>query len=275
MSETNKREKRNKHIKQGIYSSDVLRDKVYKKGDKVYILLFPYNEPDLIKIFAAEIQRPRQNADFTIDYNVKITNAFDKREALKDFFHNNWFRTGHHAADIRQNSTNEGLHMFSFIETELVDEVTDNKKFKYGEYKTFFKNHAERFIFQVNEAFIFDNYFKAIEYQNKLSILAVARYLKIMHDIMISKALRQGICSIYTKTTTEFIEKFKPTILELISEMGPDYAHYKESKNKLYLFFEEYIIYRKIKLLEFNKFRKDRLKQWAQHDLDREKENKE
>jgi G:T/U-mismatch repair DNA glycosylase len=273
MSKPVNKKKANKSHKQGLYSADVLRDKIYKKGDTAYILLFPYNEPDLVKIFAVEILRPRQNADFTVDYSVKITNAFDKREALKDFFHNNWFRTSHHSKDIKHSDTNEGVHMFTFLDSEMLDDVTDNTKFKYGEYKTFFKNHAEKFLFYVNEAFIFDNYFKAMEYQNKLSVLAVARYLKMMHDIMISKALRQGTSALYTKTTTQFIEDFKPVILKLLQEMGPDYRHYQESKRKLYEFFEKFIIHRKIKLIEFNKFRKLRLQKWSQHDLDREGEN--
>lgn len=272
MPRKTKRKKANKSPKQGIYSADVLRDKIYKKGDKVYFLLFPVNDPNFIKIFAGNIERIRNNQDFTSDYVIKITNGFEKREALKDFFYNNWFRTGHKSSDVPDNELNEFVKMFSFSETELIDEIP-NDKFKYGEYKTFFKNHADKFIFYVNEAFIFDDYFTAMEYQNKLSVLAVCKYLKNIHDITVSKHLRQGKSSVYTKTTSLFVEKHKPIILDLIKELGPDYWHYNKTKAGILTFFDDYVLNRKMRKLEFNKWRREYLKKWSQHDLDREKEN--
>jgi hypothetical protein len=268
---TDKR-KANKSIKQGIYSSDILRDKIYQKGDKVYFHLFPYNDPDLIKIFAGEILRSTTNSDFTVEYVVRITNGFEKREALKDFFFNNFFKTAHTSISTPDSDLNESVQMFSFSETELISEIPNNK-FKYGEYKTFFKNHADKFLFCVNEAFCFDTYFKAIEYQNKLAVLASCKYLKNIHDITISKHLRQGKSAIYTKTTQLFIDKHKKFILDLIHELGPNFWHFKETKEGLYKFFDDYILHRKMRKNEFNKWRKEKLKYWAQHDLDREKEN--
>ena len=50
-----KKGKKHRQYKEGIYSEDVLRDKTYKKNDKVYFLLFPFSEPNNIKIFSGTI----------------------------------------------------------------------------------------------------------------------------------------------------------------------------------------------------------------------------
>ena len=139
MSKSNNKDKKYKPSKQGIYSSDILRDKVYKKGDTVYFLLFSYSNPDTIKAFSGEILRHKTNADHTLEYVIRIKNAFEKREMLKDFFHNNWFKTAIKSHDIQDSVLNEGVKMFSFVESELVQEI-ENKDFSYGKYKTFFKN---------------------------------------------------------------------------------------------------------------------------------------
>ena len=56
---------------------------------------------------------------------------------IKDFFHNNWFKTAIKSHDIQNSELNEGVKMFSFIDSELVEEIEDDK-FSYGKYKTFF-----------------------------------------------------------------------------------------------------------------------------------------
>ena len=52
-------------------------------------------------------------------------------------FHNNWFKTAIKSHDIQDSVLNEGVKMFSFVESELVQEI-ENKDFSYGKYKTFF-----------------------------------------------------------------------------------------------------------------------------------------
>lgn len=262
-----------KKSKQGIYSADILRDKVYKKGDKVYFLLFSYNNPDTIKAFSGEILRHKVNADYTFEYVIRIQNAFEKRELLKDFFHNNWFKTAIKSHDIQDSILNEGVKMFSFIESELVEEI-QNDKFSYGKYKTFFKNNSEKFLFWVNEAFIFDSHYDSMSYLSKLNYMSLCKYLKQIHDIMVSKHLRQSASKLYTQSTQKFIQEFKPMILKIITDMGPEYEHYKKTNKSVYDFFDEYILNRTTRRNDFSKSRKAHINYYVKNDLYREKENR-
>lgn len=273
MPKPRKNNKIYKPSKQGIYSADILREKLYKKGDRVYFLLFSYNNPDTIKAFSGEVLRHKKNADHTVEYVLRIKNAFEKRELLKDFFHNNWFKTSVKTHDIQQTSLNEGVNMFSFVENELVEEIVD-EKFSYGKYKTFFKNNADKFIFWVNEAFIFDNHYDSMEYLSRLNFMACCKHLKQLHDIVLSKHLRQSASKIYCKHTAIFIQDFKPMILKIIDDMGPDYEHYKLTNNGLYDFFDDYILNRPARNKEFSKSRKAHVRYFVNRDLYREKENR-
>ena len=253
----------------GLYSDEILRDKIYKKGEIVYVLLFPYNNGNIYNVFQAKINYKKPNLDFTDNYCVTLTCAFDKREIIKDFFHNNWFNTAIRMDNRTPNTFLEDMHKFSFIESELVDEIT-NDKLKYGEYQTFFRNNGMKFRFFVNEAFVFDDYETAMEYLAKLNVLSAAKILKDLHDITVSRSLRQsGSVHLYTKTTTDFVRKHKQLIIDLIKEMGSKYYHYCEGQ-KINIFFQEYILERRIKTYEFNKWRKRRLKTYTTHDLERE-----
>lgn len=261
-----------KPSKQGIYSADILREKIYKKGDKVYFLLFSYSNPDTIKAFSGEILRHKTNADHTVEYVIRIRNAFEKRELLKDFFHNNWFKTSVKSHDIQNTAMNEGVNMFSFVDTELVEHI-ENEDFKYGKYKTFFKNHSDKFIFWVNEAFIFDSHYESMTYLSKLNFLAACKHLKQLHDIIVSKHLRQSASRLYCKHTSQFIQDFKPMVLKLIDDMGPDYEHFAKTSKGLYDFFEEYVLNRTIRRQEFSKSRQAHVRYFVKRDLWREKEN--
>ena len=272
MLKSNSGDQKYKPSKQGIYSADILREKVYKKGDKVYFLLFSYNNPDTIKAFAGEILRHKVNADHTLDYVVRITNAFEKRELLKDFFHNNWFKTAIKSHDIQDSVLNEGVKMFSFIDSELVEQI-ENKDFSYGKYKIFFKNQSDKFLFWVNEAFIFDSHYESMTYLSKMNFMATCKYLKQLHDIVLSKHLRQSASKIYVKTTQQFIQDFKPMILKVIEDMGPEYEHYAKTKQGMYDFFDDYILNRPARRKEFSKSRQKHVQYFVKRDLWREKEN--
>lgn len=273
MSKSDTPNKKYKPSKQGIYSADILREKVYQKGDTVYFLMFSYNNPDTIKAFSGEILRHKTNADFTVEYVIRIKNAFEKRELLKDFFHNNWFKTAIKSHDIQKTELNEGIKMFSFIEHELVEEI-ENDKFSYGKYKTFFKNNADKFVFWVNEAFIFDSHLESMTYLSKINFMSICKYLKQLHDITLSKHLRQSASKVYTKTTQQFIEDFKPMILKVIDDMGPEYEHYAKTKKGLYDFFDDYILNRPARRKEFSKSRQTHVRYFVNRDLWREKENR-
>jgi hypothetical protein len=163
--------------------------------------------------------------------------------------------------------------MFSFVKSELVEEIVD-EKFSYGKYKTFFKNNADKFIFWVNEAFIFDSHYDSMTYLSKLNFLSACKHLKQLHDIVLSKHLRQSASKIYTKTTQQFIQDFKPMILKIIDDMGPDYDHYKNTKQGMYDFFDEYILNRPARRREFSKSRQTHVRYFVNRDLWREKENR-
>ncbi len=274
MSNKTNNKKEFKPSKQGIYSADILRDKIFQKGDKVYFLLFSYNHPDTIKAFAGEILRYKTNADHTNDYVIRITNGFEKREMLKDFFHNNWFRTAVKSHDIQDSVLNEGVNMFSYVDSEIVEE-TENQEFSYGKYKTYFKNQADKFIFWVNEAFIFDSHRESMTYLRKLNFLSACKYTKQLHDIFVSKHNRQSDSKIYYPSTARFLDDFKPTILKLIDEAGEGFEHYKTSSKGIYDFFDDYILNRTTRRIEFSKSRKTHLNYFVNRDLYREKENRE
>ena len=273
MYNTNNKDKKYKPSKQGIYSADILREKVYKKGDKVYFLLFPYNESDTLKAFAGEIMRHKVNADHTLDYVIRITNAFEKRELLKDFFHNNWFRTAIKSHDIQDSVLNEGVKMFSFVESELVDQIED-KDFSYGKYKIFFKNQSDKFMFWVNEAFIFDSHYDSMTYLSKMNFMSTCKYLKQLHDIVVSKHVRQSASKLYTKTTQQFIQDFKPMILKVIADMGPEYEKYAKTNKEMYDFFDDYILNRQARRVEFSKSRQTHVRYYVNRDLWRERESR-
>jgi hypothetical protein len=269
MPKKNKKREQASRYQSGLYTDELLRDKLYENGEKVFVILFPYNNSNIYQIFEAQINYRKPNLDFTDNYCVTLTCGFDKREILKDFFHNNWFNTAINRDFRTPNEFLEDMHKFSFVDHELVEEIS-NDKLKYGEYKTFFRNHAQKFRFFVNEAFIVEDYYEAMEYVAKLNLLSAAKIMKDLHDVTVSRQLRQsGSCHLYTKTTTEFIKKHKRVIIDIIKEMGSKYYHYAEEDN-IYEFFEEFILDRKIKQVEFNKWRKQRLKQYAKHDLERE-----
>ena len=273
MHNSNNKNEKYKPSKQGIYSGDILRDKVYKKGDRVYFLLFSYNNPDTIKAFSGEILRHKQNADYTLEYAIRIQNAFEKRELLKDFFHNNWFKTAIKSHDIQDSELNEGSKMFSFVESELVEEIED-EKFSYGKYKTFFKNNSDKFIFWVNEAFVFDSHYDSMTYLSKMNFMSTCKYLKQLHDITVSKHNIQSASKLYIKDTTTFIKDFKPMILRIIADLGPEYEHYTKTNKGLYDFFDDYILNRPARRIEFSKSRKHNLRYYVNRDLYRERENR-
>lgn len=273
MYKSNQNSKKYKPNKQGIYSADVLREKVYKKGDRVYFLLFSYSNPDTIKAFSGEILRHKTNADHTLDYVIRIKNAFEKRELLKDFFHNNWFKTAIKSHDIQDSVLNEGVNMFSFVESELVEEI-ENKDFSYGKYKTFFKNQSDKFLFWVNEAFVFDSHYDSMTYLSKLNFMSTCKYLKQMHDITVSKHLKQSASKLYIPSTSQFITNFKPMILKIIEDMGPDYEHYSKTNKGIYDFFDDYILNRPARRIEFSKSRQSKVRYFVKGDLYREKENR-
>ncbi len=272
MSKTNNNNEKYKPNKQGIYSADILREKVYKPGDKVYFLLFSYSSPDTIKAFSGEILRHKTNADHTIEYVIRIKNAFEKRELLKDFFHNNWFKTAIKSHNIQDSVLNEGVKMFSFVESELVDEIED-EKFSYGKYKTFFKNNSDKFLFWVNESFRFDSHYESMTYLSKLSFLASCKHLKQLHDIVVSKQLKQSASKLYFENTQNFVQDFKSLILKLIDDMGPDYEHYAKTNKGIYDFFDDYILNRPARRIEFSKSRQSYVRYYVKNDLYREKEN--
>lgn len=273
MPKSNNNDKKYKPSKQGIYSSDILRDKVYKKGDTVYFLLFSYSNPDTIKAFSGEILRHKTNADHTLEYVIRIKNAFEKREMLKDFFHNNWFKTAIKSHDIQDSVLNEGVKMFSFVDSELVQEI-ENKDFSYGKYKTFFKNQSDKFIFWVNEAFVFDRHYDSMTYLSKLNFMSACKCLKQLHDIVVSKHNVQSASKIYTNSTQKFIQENKPMILKIIDDMGPEYEHYKKTNKTVYDFFDDYILGRPARRIEFSKSRKKNVLYYTNRDLYREKENR-
>tara|TARA_R110000737_G_scaffold276763_1_gene283559 strand:+ start:106 stop:930 length:825 start_codon:yes stop_codon:yes gene_type:complete len=273
MSKNDNENKKYRPGKQGIYSADILREKMYKKGDRVYFLLFSYSNPDTIKAFSGEILRHKTNADHTIEYVIRIKNAFEKRELLKDFFHNNWFKTSVKSHDIQDSVLNEGVNMFSFVDHELVKE-TEDKDFSYGKYKTYFKNNSDKFIFWVNEAFIFDSHYDSMTYLSKLNFMSACKHLKQLHDIVVSKHLVQSASKLYIKNTQQFIQDFKPMVLKIIEDMGPDYEHYSKTNKGIYDFFDDYILNRPARRTEFSKSRQTFVRYYVNRDLYREKEDR-
>jgi hypothetical protein len=163
--------------------------------------------------------------------------------------------------------------MFSFVDTELVEEI-ENIDFSYGKYKTFFKNTADKFIFWVNEAFIFDSHYDSMTYLAKMNFMGACKHLKQLHDITVSKHNVQSASKIYIKNTQQFIQDFKPFILKIIEDMGPDYEHYMKTKKGMYDFFDDYILNRPARRKEFSKSRQTHVRYYVNRDLYREKENR-
>ncbi len=239
-----------KTFRENYYSQEILTDKIYKKGDKVFFILFPYNQPDNFKVFSGEILYYVDNADFTVEYAIKIHTGFDRREVLKDFFHNNWFKT---VLSNDPKDLNEYTKKFSFTDYELVEET--DKYFDYAKYSTFFRNHSEKFTFMVNEAFVFDKLHVAAEYATKMSTITICNKLKDLHDIMCSDSLRVTNSKIYTPSTSKFFKLARPLIIALVEELGPEYEKFL-TEDKLVQFFDDYILNRRYRRMEFTKSRK-------------------
>jgi len=250
MSESPGKGTKFKTFRENYYSEEILSDVVYKAGDKVFFILFPYNQPDNFKVFSGEVLYHKDNTDFTVEYAIKIHTGFDKREVLKDFFHNNWFKTivANDPKDL-----NEYTKKFSFTDYELVEET--DKHFDFAKYSTFFRNHSEKFTFLVNEAFIFDKLHIAAEYATKMSTITICNKLKDLHDIMCSDSLRVSNSKIYTPSTAKFFKLARPLLIQLLEELGPEYAKFLDG-DKISNFFDDYILNRRYRRMEFTKSRK-------------------
>ena len=61
-----------KPSQQGIYSADILREKIYKPKQKVYFLLFSYSNPDTIKAFCGEILRSNDTLEDLGDQILRL-----------------------------------------------------------------------------------------------------------------------------------------------------------------------------------------------------------
>ena len=233
-----------KTFRENYYSQEILTDKIFKRGDKVFFILFPYNQPDNFKVFSGEVLYHVDNADFTVEYAIKIHTGFDKREVLKDFFHNNWFKTinSEDPKDI-----NEYTKKFSFTDYELVEEA--DKYLDFAKYSTFFRNHSEKFTFVVNEAFVFDRLQIAAEYATKMSTITICNKLKDLHDIMCNDALRLTNSAMYTRSTQQFFKMARPLIINLLEELGPEYEKFLHA-DKIHKFFEDYILNRRYRRME-------------------------
>jgi len=246
---SNKKQKR-KTFRENYFSEDILTDKIYKKGTKVFFILFPYNQPDNFKVFSGEVLYHVANKDFTNEYAVQIHTGFDKREILKDFFHNNWFKT----IPVKDPSGLTGsTKKFSFTDHELVDST--DKYFDYGKYHVFFRNHSEKFTFMVNEAFIFEKLHVAAEYATKMSVITICNKIKDLHDIMCSDMLRVSKSGTFTQTTNQFFKLIRPLLNTLVDELGPEFEKFIEEDN-VKNFLDDYILNRRYRRMEFTKSRK-------------------
>ena len=250
MSESAGKGKGLKTFRENYYTKEVLSDKIYKKGDKVFFILFPFNEPDNFKMFSGEVLYHVDNTDFTVEYAIQIHTGFDKREVLKDFFHNNWFKS---VTSKDPKDLNEYTRKFSFTDYELVEET--DKYFDFAKYSTFFRNHSEKFTFLVNEAFVFDKLHICAEYCTKMSTITLCNKLKDLHNIMCNDALRQTNARIYTPSTSKFFKLARPLIISLIEELGHEYERFL-TDDKLQEFFDDYILNRRYRRMEFTKSRK-------------------
>jgi hypothetical protein len=236
----------------GVYSSDLLSNVSFAPGESVFFLLFPYNEPDMVKIFKGEIMRSQTNIDFTLQYSIKVTDAFDKKDSILDFFHNNFFKTSLKVVDVQQTELNEGIKMFSFVDYELLEEIDEN--FSLNNYKTVFQNHTEKFTFLVNECFVFETYDECLKYLKMMNFLSVCKYLKRIHDIVSSKSMESS--SLYVDSGSAFIHDYKHVLVKLIHEMGEGYEHHALSTKALIEFMNYYVLNRNIRWSEFDKNRK-------------------
>ena len=259
-----------KTFRENYYSQEILSDKVFKIGDKVFFILYPYNQPDNFKLFSGEVVYHQANADFTIEYCVKIHTGFDKREIIKDFFHNNWFKSIKTSINKDTKGLSEHCRKFSFTEYELIEET--DKYLDYGKYSTFFRNHSEKFTLFVNEAFVFDRLHVAAEYATKMTTITVCNKLKDLHDLMCSDALRLSKSKLYTISTTRFFKLARPLIVNLLNELGPEFEQFLGDDKKLLGFFNDYILNRRYRRMEFTKSRKTIIEKMSSNTRKREKD---
>jgi hypothetical protein len=262
-----------------ILGSDILRDKIWKRKDKVYFLLFPYSDPDLIQVFEGQIMSSRVNKDLTREYEIRITCGFDKRENLKNFFYRNWFKTPNVKRDmsIYENFDlpfNDNCTMFNYIESEFSEEINNDKYFKFSNYKTFFKNYTNQFIFSVNEAFIFDELKDAYYYFNILSWYSIVTYLRKMHNVMINDLSNIAHFKIAKVSTADFVMQFKHIIVQVIRDAGKDFEHYLETDEKIVKFFRSFILLHNVKDIHNTKSKKRRAMHNSKFLINRERLNK-
>lgn len=266
-----RKKKRNKTI----LSKDILRDKVYKKGDTVFFLLFPLNQPDFIQLFEGEIKSSRDNVDFTKEYFISITCGFDKRQIIRDFFYQNWFKTPYINKQVgvpegEYIRNNDWCAMLNYIEMEMFEEIMDENKFSYGRYKTFFKGYTKRFTFSVNEAFVFDTIGDALAYLDLLNKLAIANMLKRMHDIYTSDSYKLWSLNKLNCSTVDFVKTQKSIIRDLIISMGKQFSSYLENDEKMVDFFRNFILQSNTKDIEVYKARKSKASKVARYFQKRE-----
>lgn len=240
-----------------LNSKDLLRDKIYKNGSEKYFILFPYNNPDLMQIFKGKILMNKTNKDGLLDYVMQIINGFDKREVLRNFFYENWFRTMNDQSSYKTwiHPLNDSVQMFNYLGDDILNEITDDKEFKYGKYKTFFNTHGNKFIFYVSELFVFETFEQACLYYYKLSSLSMKRYIKNMHDISISTYSNVVTSEFYCKHTTHFVDSLKPMIIKMIKFMGPRYSHYLEDTGGIYAFFNDVVLEKTSKKVKLSKYK--------------------
>ena len=244
----------------GLTTSDLLRDKVWKTDDIVYFHLFPYNDPDFIQVFEGKIIGKKLNVDYTYDYAIKITCAFDKREVIRSFFYKNFFKTPtiqyYNTLDVYDNynlSFNSYCNTFNYVDTEIAEVIMDPNVFKYSNYKTVFKNYTNQFNFVQNEVFIFDSPKDAFYYKQLHSILSIGNYLKKLHNIMLSDNGISTLSSIKLNDTKSFVRMFKEPIICIIRDMGSDFTHYLENDAKITKFFRNYILLENIRDVDYHK----------------------
>lgn len=259
----------------GLTNTDLLRDKIWKKNDKVYFHLFPYNDPDFIQVFEGKILGKKINSDFTYEYAIKITCAFDKREVLRQFFYKNFFKTPtvqyHSTVDDYDNynlSFNSYCNTFNYVETEIAEVIMDPNVFKYSNYKTVFRNYTNQFVFIVNEVFIFDLPKDAFYYKQLHSMLSIGNYLKKLHNTMLSDNGFSTMSTFVLKDTKSFVMMFKQPIIGLIRDMGKDFSHYLENDTKITKFFRNYILLDNIRDVDYHK-RSKRLVKYATKHLEK------
>ena len=76
-----------------------------------------------------------------------------------------------------------------------------------------------------------------------------------LHNLMSNDALRQSNAKIYTPSTAKFYRLARPLIISLIEELGPEFDKFLKD-DKIIEFFNDYILNRRYRRMEFTKSRK-------------------